>query len=129
MARERLVRGVDTGCRGLPMVSGVCSGKMDRDQVLLGHGRDLLDGFREFLGRDQVWLDGVRQFSVRHFVEHLVCSTPGTVATGYVSRVWAPGLGRGWWASGFGLRFGLDSWAGSDFLYFYFILIKLIYFN
>ena len=133
-----------------------CPRNLGRDQLLPEHCRVDISSNRwcaravigDF-GRDSMVSGHGREFWFRHFVEHLVCI--GCVR-GFGSRLeftrawprtcrWCPrmirsvpmDLGSGSWVPDpgrwIGLRNGLCSWAGSDFLYFYCFYSKLINFN
>ena len=101
---------VSDGCSGvagyLRIATSLCS-------IVSGVVSGVLGQFPMVSGESWLATRCGREFSVRHFVEHLVCSTPGTVAgmdLGFAGfRVWAPDLGSG---------FGLGSESFSFYFYF-----------
>ena len=108
--------------RSQPRVGSGISSNRWCARVLLVAGPGGVRGWPSKAGRSRGVLDGTRVCSVRHFVEHLMCSA-FLVATWLVRGVadgvrWSRWSRLGsWWASGMGSRLGLLAWAGSDFFY------------
>ena len=104
-------------------VAGQLPRSLDRDPGVLDGCRWCLDGVRMKLDGVRVAAEDCRWCSVRHLIEHLVCGL--RCWSGFRIRRGSGSDGSrvlGCWASEFGLGFGfgLCSWAGSDFLYYFY---------
>ena len=75
------------------MVSGVVSGMAGYFPMVSEESMIATRLCSSMAGEFSMVLGCSRVTSFRHFVEHLVCSTPGTVATGSGRRVWVAGMG------------------------------------